>query len=457
MKLPQHFIESIKHVKGFDKEAFETVHDADEQVTSIRIHPKKTTNLKLQIGDTDIQNLVPVPWCAYGYYLEKRPSFTLDPTFHAGAYYVQEASSMFLWQAVKQIFANDTAKKVLDVCAAPGGKSSLLSSYFTNGLVVSNEVIKSRAAILVENMTKWGIDNTVITNNDPKDFVALGAYFDAIVVDAPCSGSGMFRKDATAANEWSLNNVDLCSQRQQRIIADVYEALKEEGVMIYSTCSYSKEEDEDILDWIISTLGATTIQLKIQQEWGIVETQSDKHKAFGYRFYPDKIKGEGFFIAAFKKSSTCNEVKLKQHNIPLPTKQEMQVLQSFIQLTEDYTFFKHNTEIRVVPADWFNDLKVLASYLYIKKAGTCIGEVKGKDFVPHHELAVSTLNLSNIATIALTFEQALQYLRRKDLIIETNLRGWVLATYEGFGLGWMKILPNRLNNYYPQEWRILKD
>ena len=451
MKLPQQFIASIEHVKGFNKEAFEVVHAAEEQVTSIRINPQK------QFPIASIQHLDSVAWCEHGYYLEKRPSFTLDPTFHAGAYYVQEASSMFLWQAMQQIFENDTAKKVLDVCAAPGGKTSLLASYFKDGLVISNEVIKSRAAILVENITKWGTDNTIVTNNDPKDFAALGAYFDAVVIDAPCSGSGMFRKDAAAADEWSLNNVALCSQRQQRIVADVYEALKEDGTLIYSTCSYSKEEDEDVLDWIINTLGAKTVQINIQQEWGIVETQSDEHKAYGYRFYPDKLKGEGFFIAAFKKAGVDNQPKLKQQNISLPAKQEIQVLQSFLSLPDTYTVFKHNTELRAIPATWFNDVKVLASYLYIKKAGICIGEVKGKDFVPHHELAVSTLSLSNIATLAITKEQALQYLRRKEFGLDNVIKGWVLATFEGLGLGWMKVLPNRINNYYPQEWRILKD
>lgn len=444
-------------MQGFEKETFEAVHTAEEQITSIRINSAKIIDSKLPIADSAIDNLKSVPWCANGFYLAQRPSFTLDPAFHAGAYYVQEASSMFLWHAMQQIFANNTAQKVLDVCAAPGGKSSLLSNFFTNGLVISNEVIKSRAAVLVENMTKWGTDNTIVTNNDPKDFAALGAYFDAIVVDAPCSGSGMFRKDAASADEWSLNNVALCSQRQQRIVADVYEALKEEGVLIYSTCSYSKEENEDIADWIISTLGATSIQLEIQQEWNIVETQSDEQKAFGYRFYPDKLQGEGFFIAAFKKNVVVNEFKLKQQHITAPTKQEIQVLQSFVQIPEQYTFFKHNTEIRAISTDWLNELKTLAGHLYIKKAGICIGEVKGKDFVPHHELAVSTLNLSNIATVHLNREQALQYLRRKEMAIEPAIKGWALATYEGLELGWVKLLPNRVNNYYPQEWRILKN
>lgn len=457
MLLPVQFIQSIQQVKGFNQETFETVHAAEEQVTSIRINEAKISNNQFPVANETIQSVEPVKWCRNGYYLAQRPSFTLDPAFHAGAYYVQEASSMFLWQAMQQIFGNNTAKKVLDVCAAPGGKSSLLSSFFADGLVVSNEVIKSRAAVLVENLTKWGTVNTIVTNNDPKDFTPLKGFFDAIVIDAPCSGSGMFRKDAAAADEWSLNNVALCSQRQQRIIADVYDALNEDGVLIYSTCSYSQEEDEDIADWILETFGATSIQLQLQEDWQIVETQSSRNNAFGYRFYPDKLKGEGFFIAAFKKQAAEKATKLKTAAITLPAKQEIQVLEQFLALPEQFHVFKHNTELRTISAQWFNDVKIAAAYLYIKKAGVCLGEIKGKDVVPHHELAVSTLNLSNIATVSFEKEQALQYLRKKEVAMNASVKGWALATYEGLGLGWMKILPNRMNNYYPQEWRILKD
>ena len=181
----------------------------------------------------------------------QRPSFTFDPLFHAGTYYVQEASSMFLEQALKQSVDLSQPLRVLDLCAAPGGKSTLLQSLLNKeSLLVSNDVIKSRAAILEENIVKWGAANVVVTNNDPAHFARLENYFDAIVIDAPCSGSGLFRRDPEAINEWSENNVQLCSQRQQRIVADVWPALKQNGILIYSTCSYSAEEDEAILDWM---------------------------------------------------------------------------------------------------------------------------------------------------------------------------------------------------------------
>ncbi len=450
--LPQPLIQSLQNVKGFNQETFEAVHASGDQITSVRVNPLK----QLQHPVIGSPTASAVPWCPYGYYLQQRPLFTIDPFFHAGTYYVQEASSMFLWEAVQQSVGKPNQQKVLDLCAAPGGKSTLLASYFTDGLVVSNEVIKSRANILVENIAKWGSDNVVVTNNDPKDFQQLPNYFDVLVVDAPCSGSGLFRKDVHAINEWSEANVQLCSQRQQRILADVLPTLKEEGVLVYSTCSYSREEDEAIADWLIADCELESLQLHIPAEWDIVETVSEKHGAYGYRFYPDKVKGEGFFIAVFKKKTASDDKKLKEHLLPQPTKQELQVLQSFVALPSNYTVFKHSDYLRAMPQQWFTALKELSAYLYIKKAGIDLGSVKGKDFVPQHELAISCIPLNGIPSIELSKEDALQYLRRKDLTIQSEKRGWALVKYEGIALGWIKMLPNRINNYYPQEWRILK-
>src|ERR1044071_5586576 len=192
-----------------------------------------------------------IPWTEYGHYLSQRPSFTFDPLFHAGCYYVQEASSMFLEQALKQTIDLSKPLRVLDLCAAPGGKSThILSLISKDSLLVSNEVIRSRAKILKDNIVKWGYSNVVVTNNDPKDFQRLENHFDVIVVDAPCSGSGLFRREPEAIEEWSINNVQLCCQRQQRILADIIPALKGGGILIYSTCSYSPQEDEQIVQWM---------------------------------------------------------------------------------------------------------------------------------------------------------------------------------------------------------------
>ncbi len=397
-----------------------------------------------------------IPWCPHGYYLSARPSFTLDPLFHAGAYYVQEASSMFLWHALQEVIGSNTHKKVLDLCAAPGGKSTLLASYFEDGLVIANEVIKSRAAVLVENITKWGSDHVIVTNNDPSHFQSLPGYFDVMVIDAPCSGSGLFRKDPGAIDQWSEDNVQLCSQRQQRILADVLPALKEDGILIYSTCSYSAEEDEAIADWLTAEMDMESKQLNVDPRWNIIETQSPHKKAYGYRFYPDKIKGEGFFMAVFQKKESVTETRLKEQLLAMPLKQEAQQINSFIEIPGDFTLFKQSESVRAIKKEWLPGLQVLAQCLYIKKAGVEIGAVKGKDVIPAHELALS--NLSKAFTpVPLTEVQALQYLRRKELVLEGAPKGWNLVSYGGLPLGWVKVLPNRVNNYYPAEWRILKE
>lgn len=453
--LPQSLIQSLKNVTGFDEQAFQSVHQSGEQITSIRLNSKKISSL---LNAENLQSIPhsPVPWCKNAYYLEQRPLFTIDPIFHAGAYYVQEASSMFLWHVLSQVIEKPGEEKVLDVCAAPGGKSTLLANYFTNGLIVSNEVIKSRANILVENITKWGDDHVVVTNNDPKDFQQLPNYFDVMVIDAPCSGSGLFRKDPNAIQEWSEDNVQMCSQRQQRILVDVLPALKEDGLLIYSTCSYSKIEDEAIADWLVQECELENIAINIHPEWGIVETCSDKIQAKGYRFYPDKVKGEGFFISVFKKKNSSETKKLKEQPLLQPSKQEIQVLASFMQLPNEYGLFKHTEFLKALPQKWMQTVKELSACLYIKKAGIDLGAVKGKDFVPQHELAISCIPITNVNTIHLSKEQALQYLRRKEFAIDAEKKGWAIVKNQDIALGWIKNLPNRINNYYPQEWRILK-
>ena len=447
--LPPLLVRSLQGVKGFDQSLFEAVHQSGEQVTSIRVNAAKHATVS--------EEALPIPWCKYGYYLPKRPSFTFDPIFHAGGYYVQEASSMFLWEALNQTVGNNTSGlKVLDLCAAPGGKSTLLASYFSDGLVVSNEVIKARASILVENITKWGSSNVVVTNNDPAHFKSLTNYFDVIVIDAPCSGSGLFRKDPTAVEEWSENNVRLCSLRQERIVADILPCLKQGGILLYSTCSYSKEEDEDVLDKLLNSHELTSTRIRLVDSWGIVESQSNERGAYGYRFYPYLTKGEGFFLAAFTKQDGGEDAYYQEQKLPVPNKVEVKSINNFIPIPPNYSLFKQGEGIKAIPSVFYTALQLLAKQLYIKKAGIELGTIKGRDIIPHHELAMSCLPLNHFNKLELNELQSLQYLRRQDLFIASKT-GWNLTTYCGLPLGWAKVLPNRMNNYYPQAWRILKD
>jgi 16S rRNA C967 or C1407 C5-methylase (RsmB/RsmF family)/NOL1/NOP2/fmu family ribosome biogenesis protein len=453
LSLPAPFLQTLEGVVGFNKAAFEAVHDSGETVTAIRVNPNKNPDQIL------FEHTSPVPWCTHGHYLNARPSFTLDPNFHAGAYYVQDASSMFLWQALTQVVGDSNGLKVLDLCAAPGGKSTLLSSYFENGLVVSNEVIKQRAAVLVENTSKWGAHNMVVTNNDPSHFQSLPQFFDVMVVDAPCSGSGLFRKDPSAMDGWSTDLVALCAQRQQRILADALPALALGGTLIYATCSYDPQEDEHIADWLVNEMGLTPQVIDINNYAGIVETAAPISKAPGYRFYPDQIRGEGFFIAAFKKEkevgTAVTSFKSKEAVLEKLTKKMQEQLAAVLPANDTIATFLQSGMIKAIPAVFESSILQLASQLYIKKAGVSIGELKGKDFIPAHEYALSYLPVQTFNSVDLDKEQALSYLRRADFNCSGE-KGWNLMRYNGLGLGWAKILPNRINNYYPQEWRILK-
>jgi 16S rRNA C967 or C1407 C5-methylase (RsmB/RsmF family)/NOL1/NOP2/fmu family ribosome biogenesis protein len=451
LHFPEGFIESLRDVEGFNEAAFKAVHESGEQITSIRINPLKQFNLQ-----SSNFNLQSIPWCEVGFYLSERPSFTMDPLFHGGAYYVQEPGSMFLWYALKQSVDNVNAQlKVLDVCAAPGGKSTLLASLFPNSLLISNEVIKSRAAILSENITKWGSENVIVTNNDPSSFSKLPGYADVIVVDAPCSGSGLFRKDPSAMEEWSVDNVMMCSKRQQRILEDVIPALKENGILVYSTCSYSAEEDEAIMQWLLNEKKLQPIRLNIPEEWNIVETKTDN--AFGYRFYPDKIRSEGFFLTVFKNTTATDET-FAFGSLPKPSKTDMEIINKWIKDSEVHTIFKQGENFHVIDKSFKHDLAFLQKNLYIKKGGINIGTIKGKDFIPAHDLAVSTVLNENALKIAdVELPAALQFLKKQNIDHEFTATGWTLMRYAGVNLGWLKVLPNRVNNYYPVEWRILKD
>jgi NOL1/NOP2/fmu family ribosome biogenesis protein len=277
-----------------------------------------------------------------------------------------------------------------------------------------------------------------------------------IVVDAPCSGSGLFRREPEAMDEWSLNNVQLCSQRQQRILADVWPALKREGILIYSTCSYSKEEDEDILDWISCQLPTVNYQLSIKSEWGIVETTSAAGNK-GYRFWPDKVKGEGFFIACFKKEEggegASTKIKKKPEKL---TKGETTIIEKWIDVT-DHDFIKNQSTVYAWRPVLANDFAQLLNNLRVVYSGTIIGEILRDKLVPDHALAMSSIINKNILSVPLDYAQAINYLKRKEIQLPAKDKGWYVVDYMGHPLGWINVLINRINNYYPRELRILKD
>jgi len=450
MKIPVQIINQLKENFSVDISAFEKSHTQTVPV-SVRLNPLKPACVFV----FDKQ----VAWTSNAFYLPERPIFTNDPLFHAGCYYVQEASSMFVEQAFTQIVDSTEPLIVLDACAAPGGKSTLLASLLNEeSLLVSNEVISTRVPVLTHNMAKWGSINSMITNNDPQDFSRLPNFFDIMVVDAPCSGSGLFRKQDDAIEHWSEENVNHCSLRQQRILTDLLPALKQDGVLIYSTCSYSVEENENICDYLCEKFLLEPIKLKTLPEWGITETQSDKHKAFGYRFFPHLTQGEGFFLACFKKTTAEeNNVNRNQYKLFTKISADEDVAVKKAINTENLDFVKFYDDICGFHKGSTYAVNKITSALKIKKLPLHIGQLKGKDFIPHPYLAYQNRINNGAVKVDIDVSVALQYLRKQPFVLPDVTKGFSLLTYQNFNLGWFKNLGNRINNYYPAEWRILKE
>ncbi len=447
MKLPEELISSLQHLQGFDNAAFAEVHAQHVFETSVRINPRKPTH-HLPLKNN-------VPWSERGYTLSERPSFTLDPFFHAGHYYVQESSSMFLEEVLKQTVSLTEPLVAIDLCAAPGGKSTLMQSVLQpDSLLICNEVIQSRVSILKENIIKWGAQNVVVTNQDPSSFDSLSGVADLLMIDAPCSGSGLFRRDPDLVSEWSKANVQLCSERQQRILADSWHVLKEGGVLVYSTCSYSEEENEEILDWISSTFETESCRIAIKDDWGIEEVLSANNH-YGYRFWPYKVQGEGFFIAAFrKKSSTQASVLNKRGKLHSFTQKEKEILYKWILQDDGVEFIHQGEKIAVVPGRWKELIASLVNQGRVRYAGVELGSFVRDELIPDHSLAVSNILHPNLESVHLNMEQSLDYLRRNEWSGPSLKKGWIAVRFDDAILGWVKGVGNRVNNYYPKEWRI---
>jgi 16S rRNA C967 or C1407 C5-methylase (RsmB/RsmF family)/NOL1/NOP2/fmu family ribosome biogenesis protein len=444
--LPVVLLNELRNINGFDEASFIAAHQ-QLPVTSVRINPGKQSNL---FGTSP-----KVPWCENGIYLPERPVFTLDPAFHAGAYYVQEASSMFLDHLLRSILPERNGLRVLDLCAAPGGKSTLIASLLgKDSLLISNDVIRNRATILDENMTRWGYMNTWVSSNDPRDFGKLSGYFDVIVVDAPCSGSGLFRKDERALNDWTEANVKLCCERQQRILTDVWPALKQDGILVYATCSYSQKEDEDILDWLATNYFVQSLEVPVKEEWGIVTTRSPEKNVNGYRFFPGKVAGEGFFIAALRKkegADSLSESRFKSGN----DKKIQQMAGYLLSDPDSVVYIKTDNEhYGALNPLQEQDFQFLQKAVYFRKAGLKLGAPAGKDWVPAHEVALSIDASDILPGLDVNKDQALHFLKREEMGVGDLPKGWLLVKYDGLGLGWVKSLGNRVNNYFPKHWRI---
>ncbi|MBL7900466.1 MAG: hypothetical protein JNK73_00570 [Bacteroidia bacterium] len=442
-RLSPQFLNSLKQLELPDVDGFVEVHASGEQITSIRYNPFKPCVPEFDTGDR-------IPWTQGGFYLSGRPSFTRDPLFQAGCYYVQEAGSMFLEYALSQTLDLSQDVNILDLCAAPGGKSTILNSIMSKeSLLVSNELIQNRSQTLAYNLSKWGQANTLVTNNAPEQFELLPGFFDVLVVDAPCSGSGLFRKQEEAMEEWSPEHVNACSVRQKNILDSALKSLKEGGLLFYSTCSYSKEENEDIVDWMVQEMGMEVKTLKVDPNWGIVQNEK------GLRFYPHLLRSEGFFCSVLIKQAPSPQKKQGYKLKNTVSEQEKKVLSTYAK-TEGLELLKKNEKFYLLNKACFAFLQVPVQGFYFRKAGVCLGELKHQDLIPEQELALSSYISAQVQKAELTKDAALAYLKKEVFSLSGEHKGLLCFTYQNHGIGWGKVLPNRINNYLPPQLRILK-
>lgn len=434
---PCEFIDMVRPVLGDDLTVFLDAMSS-EPVTSVRLNTKPFYNR--------YDDLEPVPWCYKGRFLAERPRFTSDPFLHAGCYYVQEASSMFLYQALSQYVG--THSVVLDMCAAPGGKSTLINDFLaSDALLVSNEYVPQRAHILLENMIKWGRPNTVVTNNAPQHFECLGELFDAVCVDAPCSGEGMFRKDEKAVAEWSPENVEKCVARQRQILHSAWQVLRQGGVLIYSTCTYNRLENEENIRWFIDNYGAEYLPLAVDADWNILVTD------LGYRFMPHRTRGEGLFMAVLRKPDSF--WVRPRFRLPKRMSESNDSFLNWISEPECFASILRSDTVYVIPAAHQVEIIYLLGKLNVMSMGIAVAVQKGRDFVPHQALAMSEmLDRDKFAAVDIDYDVAIAYLRTEALCLPDSPKGVLLVTYCGVPLGWVKNVGNRCNNLYPSPWRI---
>lgn len=395
-------------------------------------------------------NSTQIPWSRSGYYLPARPSFTLDPLFHAGCYYVQEAGSQFIEQLFLQAIGEIENPVVLDLCAAPGGKSThLLSLLAGKGLLVSNEIISSRNKILQQNIAQWGYLNSVVTQNEAADFANAGELFDVIVVDAPCSGEGLFRRDPDAANEWSETAVTNCSSRQSAILENIHQALKPGGYLIYSTCTFEPAENEEQIKSLIENYDFEIVN-NVEPANGVKKSSS------GFHFYPHTIKSEGFFVSMLRKPAGTNSIRIKEEKVRVTDKKSLAIVGDYFSESSKLAPIEKDDRLYVLPALWYSYFIYLSKKLFIRQTGIFMGTKKDKNFIPSQELALSIDLKKDLPSVNVNLETALNYLRCENINLPDEPIGWTLISYQNHNLGWVKVLDRRVNNYYPKEWRILK-
>ena len=442
MKLPELFVKQLQELVPDEWEALVDAITSTEPSVAVRVNDARGVTLPCSAQQ--------VPWCDQGFYLVDRPAFTFDPDWHAGRYYVQDASSMFISHVIKQLIHEPV--RYLDLCAAPGGKTTAaLQALPTGSLVVANEIVPPRARVLADNIIRWGNPHCVVTSNSPAHFGKLTHFFDIIATDVPCSGEGMMRKDDEAVAQWSPQLVEQCAERQRGILADAWNALRPGGLLIYSTCTYNRQENEEIADFIVNKLGATSLELPVEPSWNI-------HPAIGsdchcYRFMPHRVDGEGLFMAVFRKDGDAprQDIRIKGKN----TKKCDEIGKNWLADPDHFTIEQQGDLLTATPVEWRNEVAALRASLNVLHAGVELATVMGRKTMPHHALAMSTAKAADAFPVCeVDYPTALRYLRGESITID-GPRGYALIAHEGAVMGFANNLGNRANNLYPKPQRIL--
>ena len=455
-QLPEKFIATLTAALGAEEcralcEALDT-----PATVAIRLHPDKPSKAA--------KGARPIAWSEGGYYLDERPSFTTAAAFHAGAYYVQEPSSQFVGHVLRPIVEREPSLRLLDLCAAPGGKTTLYSSLVgCDGLVVANEINRQRAAVLADNVRKWGVGNVVVTNNDPSHFGGFEQWFDVVAVAAPCSGEGMFRKTPEARDEWNEGSAAMCADRQMKILQDIWPPLRAGGTLLYSTCTFNRTEDEGLLERFTEWVGEEELEAEdevaIGEDWGIVCGRVGAWQTF--RFMPHRAEGEGFFAAIARKSTNagCKSRNPKSRKSILSTvdRRTATELERWVKEPQKMKWAAINDTFYGYYAAHSDDIKILAEAMTVIHSGVCMGQIFKGRLKPDHSLAMFIgLNTNVVNVIEVEHKVALDYLRRGDIgVCEGMVEGINLLCAESLPLGWIKRVGNRSNNLYPNSLRIL--
>lgn len=467
--LSEGFKEIAGNLPAIDSEAFIEAMQTPPSV-GLRVNPLKRVEDFPWCGYADVS---PVEWCEEGVRLPQRPVFTLNPLLHAGAFYVQDPSSMVYAPLMSQalsLLPKDRADspKVLDLCASPGGKTTAMMSRLPDSaVVVANEYVAQRVGPLRENLSKWGWSRLIVCNSASDDFASAGPLFDIVAVDAPCSGEGMMRKDEDARSQWSAELVSRCAALQRDILRNAVEALRPGGVLIYSTCTFNLEEDERNASWIASELGLHPVATELEGIGGILGNLEGSIPAL--RFMPHATDGEGLFVAMFVKDGenlpdvsepSCKslrrreKVKKGKKNNPSADYPEIDKWlddESGWRLVPD----KGKTSLEALPEAAAEVAAALEPHVRIVGRGVEAAVLKGKEWTPASQLVLSTAYRPEAFPYCdLTEEDALRYLRREAIAVEGAPKGYVAVGYGGLPLGLVKNLGNRANNLYPAKWKI---